>query len=262
MKSFPFVLGTDIVQLNRWEPLSRPRIVLGLARRILHPKEYPNIKKVDLNLFEALLSHGPFNKWHVSNKASHRGAKLAEKDSMAEAQFLKDRLDTISSGRIRNFLAGRWAAKEAARKAWDAHLLGFKDVRVDFDLADRPGDPHDRNSNHDTAMPGVKIVCEPYYGAYGINKGAIDAAPRQEGRLSISHDGDYVVATVIAEPLSEQMRNVFKGRSSTKLPLGDRGVQFNGVSKNRDRHQDPDEVEPDLESSELTEESPSGKEHP
>lgn len=259
MKSFPLVLGTDIVQLSRWEPLSRPRIVLGLARRILHPKEYANIKRVNLNLFEALASHGPFKHF---NRALHPEAKHAEKDFTAEAQLFKDRLDTITSGRIRNYLAGRWAAKEAARKAWGAHLLGFKDVRVAFDIPNSPGDPTDRNSNHETAMPGVKIVCEPFYGMYGVNKGAIDAAPRQEGRLSISHDGDYVVATVVAEPLNEQMRNVFKGRASTNLPLGNTVAQFNGVSKNFDRHQEPDEVEPDLESSELTEESPSSKEHP
>ncbi|KAK5093948.1 hypothetical protein LTR70_004474 [Exophiala xenobiotica] len=246
-------------KLSRWEPLSQPRIVLGLARRILHPKEFANIKRVNLTLFEALLSHGAFKDF---DKGSHSAAKLAEKDFTAEAQFFKDRLNTITSGRIRNYLAGRWAAKEAARKAWGAHLLGFKDVRVAFDMPNSPGDPHDRNSNHETAWPGVKIVCEPYYGMYGVNRGAIDAGPRQEGRLSISHDGDYVVATVIAEPLNEQMRNVFKGRASTNLPLGNTVAQFRGVSKNLDRHQEPDEVEPDLESSEHTEESPSGKEHP
>jgi len=261
MKPFPFVLGTDIVQLSRWDALSRPHIVLALARRILHPKEYPNIKKVNFNLFEALLSHGPFQQWHISSRASQQGAELVKKDFMAEAQLFKERLDTTSSARVRNFLAGRWAAKEAARKAWGAHLLGFKDVRVAFDFADKPGDRHDRSGNHETAMPGVKVVCEPYYGAYGPNKEAIDAAPTQEGRLSISHDGDYVVATVIAEPLTEHMRNVFKGRSSTGYPLGQAGVHFDAISRTRGRDQDLDDIEPDLESSEVTEEIPLDKGH-
>ena len=35
-------------------------------------------------------------------------------------------------------------------------------------------------------------------------------ALRQEGALSISHDGDYVVATVIAEPLKAELRQSFK----------------------------------------------------
>ena len=35
---------------------------------------------------------------------------------------------------------------------------------------------------------------------------------RQEGRLSISHDADYAIATVIAAPLYKEIQNVFLKR--------------------------------------------------
>jgi len=230
MKAFPFVLGTDIVQVTRWDPIHRPQTVLALARRMLHPKEYPNIKKVNITLWEALSSHGLFKQWHVSNRPSRQGRSIPqEKCSVAEAHLFKSRLDTVEGTRVRNFLAGRWAAKEAARKAWGAHLLGFKDVRIAYDLADIADDDGDHKDNARTTSSGVKIVCEPHCGKSKFEADANDDALYQEGRLSISHDGDYVVATVIAEPLAEDLRSIFKGRSGTKLAPSDPAANFNRV---------------------------------
>lgn len=70
------------------------------------------------------------------------------------------------------WLAGRFAAKEAARKAAPngAASLGWKDVMV-------------RVSETDRGRPEVVYL---------------DGETARIGKLSISHDGDYVVATVLA----------------------------------------------------------------
>ncbi|KAL4889556.1 4'-phosphopantetheinyl transferase [Aspergillus ambiguus] len=70
------------------------------------------------------------------------------------------------------WLAGRFAAKEAARKAapGGAASLGWKDVLVRVGHGEAKGRP--------------EVV---YAGEEG-----------QIGKLSISHDGEYVVATVLA----------------------------------------------------------------
>ncbi|KAJ5902786.1 hypothetical protein N7495_003314 [Penicillium taxi] len=80
------------------------------------------------------------------------------------------------------WLAGRFAAKEAARKAapGGAASIGWKDVMVRVqDVADS------------THADGVSRPPEIVY--LGLGDGTA-----RVGRLSISHDGEYVVATVLA----------------------------------------------------------------
>lgn len=76
------------------------------------------------------------------------------------------------------WLAGRFAAKEAARKAapGGAASVGWKDVvvRIDGEASGRPEVVYLWERDGDGEMLG------------------------QVGRLSISHDGEYVVATVLA----------------------------------------------------------------
>ncbi|KAE8326150.1 hypothetical protein BDV39DRAFT_193878 [Aspergillus sergii] len=77
-----------------------------------------------------------------------------------------------SATEMARWLAGRFAAKEAARKAAPngAASLGWKDVMV-------------RVSETDRGRPEVVYL---------------DGETARIGKLSISHDGDYVVATVLA----------------------------------------------------------------
>jgi holo-[acyl-carrier protein] synthase len=160
--SIPYTIGTDIVRIKRIHDLvfgklqndsgKRPSRFL---RRILHPMERQDFDKRFPAAFN-LLDNG-----HAQN--SNHGLT---------AQFH----DTASS-----WLAGRWAAKEAARKAWGAQTLGFKDVRVEICEGGE-----------------VQIVC------HGWKTSAVGQPPEeaeQVGRLSISHDGEYAVAMVIATPL-------------------------------------------------------------
>lgn len=77
------------------------------------------------------------------------------------------------------FIAGRWAAKEAAKKAWGASILTWKHLEI---IADRGANPY--------------IVCDT-----GAQSNDPSTVTSQEGQCSISHDGAYAIATVLAETL-------------------------------------------------------------
>ena len=161
--SLPYTIGTDIINIKRINELifrsaqhndggKRLSRFLG---RILHPLERQDFDKRFPASFKAL-----------GNR--HGRARC----SGPTAQFHN------STG---SWLAGRWAAKEAAKKAWGAQALGFKDVRVEI-----------------CERGEVQIVC------HGWKTSAVGQAleeAEQVGRLSISHDGEYAVATVMATPL-------------------------------------------------------------
>lgn len=95
------------------------------------------------------------------------------------------------------WLAGRFAAKEAARKAAPdgAASLGWKDVEVRV-----PRDNHVEGKGQVDGDDVGEFVPEE-----GTSRrpeivflGGGGDRPDRLGRLSISHDGEYVVATVLA----------------------------------------------------------------
>lgn len=87
---------------------------------------------------------------------------------------------------VATWLAGRWAAKEAAKKAWDAALLSFRDLRVETEIGG-----------------AVHIICDT-----GLPPASVpdDQITEQVAQLSISHDGDYTIAAVIATPLHQDIQ--------------------------------------------------------
>ena len=84
------------------------------------------------------------------------------------------------------WIAGRWAAKEAAKKAWNATLLSFRDLRVESD-----------------SSGAVQVVCDTArVGEIVSDHSAAEArVTEQVAQLSISHDGEYTIATVLATAL-------------------------------------------------------------
>ena len=81
-------------------------------------------------------------------------------------------------------LAGRFAAKEAAKKAWGASIISWHDLYIEY--------------AHDL----YNIICTPGTPLSERKKAsALGRVTEQVGQLSISHDGDYAVATVLAAPL-------------------------------------------------------------
>jgi holo-[acyl-carrier protein] synthase len=153
---FPFALsvGTDIVAIRR---LIRTHTagsghLQRLAHRFLHPQEISDLGR-------------RFPEW----------LNLHELD---ERHRLK----------IASWLAGRWAAKEAAKKAWGASLISFKDLRIEV-----------------LETGEVHILCQSYSSVNGDDAPNERNSMEQAAKLSISHDGDYAIATVIASPLHSEI---------------------------------------------------------
>ncbi|KAL4902807.1 hypothetical protein BDW74DRAFT_57666 [Aspergillus multicolor] len=151
---FPLALniGTDIVHLPRITRLvNRPGDYLTrFMRRILSEQEERD--------FRARFSLPPLNS----------PTRQQNKDTGIDATVTPD---------MARWLAGRFAAKEAGRKAakGGAKAVGWKDVVVR--VADGAAE----------GRPDVVL----YDGGENGGRGRV-------GRLSISHDGEYVVATVLA----------------------------------------------------------------
>lgn len=95
-------------------------------------------------------------------------------------------MKTPVSRDMASWLAGRFAAKEAARKAvpLGAGSVGWKDVRV-FVPAPGPEGSKERTMDGKSRKPQIEVL-----GPEGKGLGL-------EARVSISHDADYVVATVL-----------------------------------------------------------------
>lgn len=94
--SFPHSLsiGTDIIRLSRL--FKSPHTFRKLVLRILQPVE----QQVFFERFGTL---------SIENAPEH----------------------SITERKRHEWLGGRWAAKEAAKKAWGASLLSFKDLRIE-----------------------------------------------------------------------------------------------------------------------------------
>lgn len=211
MKGFPYVVGTDIAHLTRFHPLPDKERFRKIAARILHLDEYQALKKQRPSHYNFLVP-SPIQ----TDSSLHRQDDLSRPnqscnststiEQTASSQESDPEITHTTALRMRNWLGGRWAAKEAARKAWGANLIGFKDVQVVSDW--------ERNSRvRAEASPAVKVLCQPL--------GRRLKGERQEGQLSISHDGDYAVATVIAEVLRDDMRKLLEIRD-----IGSKSTDF------------------------------------
>lgn len=141
----PLTIGTDIVHLPRIQRLltkSNGRYLAPFVKRILCTTEIDDLKQRFQGLDEKCRVH-----------------QLAE-----------------TAGLVR-WLAGRFAAKEAARKAAGATKISWKDVRVTV---------------QDSGQPQI---------FYLLQSTKVETA-EQSASLSISHDREYVVATVLAPVMS------------------------------------------------------------
>lgn len=144
---FPFRLGTDICNLGRIERIIVRGQAMRFASRILHPDEITDLDR------------------RVPDWTSIKASSSSRRDK------------TGSLSELRNFLGGRWAAKEAARKALGARTLGQKDVRVQVQ-----------------PQGEVEVLYE--------RKDVTGEIVEQACLCTISHENSYAVATVIA-PLVE-----------------------------------------------------------
>ncbi|ODM21582.1 hypothetical protein SI65_02426 [Aspergillus cristatus] len=227
MKPHPFPLslniGTDIVHLPRIARLvSRPNGYLTrFTRRILSDQEQADFRKrfnlppgEDVPLESRL--YPTHRRLHVQTNAN-ANANGSTGGISAGAGASAGPTSSLSTEMAR-WLAGRFAAKEAARKAapGGAASVGWKDVVVLREDEGTTGFRSESGSNTTAAesesasgtgskgrtKTSVERIREMRRergsGRPGIVYLDANGGPGRMGKLSISHDGEYVVATVLA----------------------------------------------------------------
>ena len=160
---FPYALslGTDITSLSRINSIIARGKTARFVRRILQPQEID-----DLTL--------RIPNWrHIHDYTGKPGP---------------------DAGRLLTFLAGRWAAKEATRKAVGARLLGQKDVRVEV-----------------TESGTIEVAYSTGRSESG-DGGEGGVVEERVGLCSISHDTEYAVASVLAVPIESSGSKGNSGR--------------------------------------------------
>lgn len=187
-----------------------------LSTRFLHPKEVTELRKRFPFLQQLQESqHQSQQPNHLHNSQPKQKIQNPDSDSQGQSESDDNKHDqNVSETSIRNLathLAGRWAAKEAAKKAWGATLLSFKDLRIEI-LDPSSGEigvicqscSHENEAEKENGGEGEsRSRIESGGGGSGGNGNG--SMIQQVAKLSISHDGDYAVATVIATPLHESI---------------------------------------------------------
>ncbi|KAJ5397736.1 hypothetical protein N7509_005849 [Penicillium cosmopolitanum] len=195
MKQIPFPyalnIGTDIVHLPRITRLltSRPNYLSRFTQRILSDAEQRDFHR----RFKGITQPSSQN---TSEPASPSASAFASASTSASMSTSTSTSTSTRSApitpEITRWLAGRFAAKEAARKASPAGAasIGWKDVivRVEEDVRKSTASMGGAVDGH-TAVDGTSRRPEIVY---------VGGGEERVARLSISHDGDYVVATVLA----------------------------------------------------------------
>lgn len=158
-----------------------------------------HVKRIEALILKASLSHMGRNQLRFLDRILH---PLERRDFNQRFPKFNDCTDGANDvrdghGNVAKWIAGRWAAKEAAKKAWGAKKLGFKDVRVEVC---KDGE--------------VQMVCR---GRTILLDGQTKEA-EQVARLSISHDADYAIATVLATPLQLLPADAEDGKLPNLLP--------------------------------------------
>ncbi|KAL3475272.1 4'-phosphopantetheinyl transferase superfamily [Aspergillus californicus] len=164
----PINIGTDIVHIPRIARLiCRPTYLPRFTRRILSNSEQQDFQ-TRFSIPSSLLELSPRPSPPQPKKHAAIGPLRITPD-------------------MSRWLAGRFAAKEAARKAapGGAESIGWKDVVV------RVGDGDGIGESGAMGRPEIVFLDPNREEGDGEGEGRL-------GQLSISHDGDYVVATVLA----------------------------------------------------------------
>lgn len=172
-------LGTDIAYIPRFVTLIQsksPEHVSRVAQRVLHPQH-------ELPKFSSLLDSSD----HSGSKGPHKAA---------------------------HYLAARWAIKEALYKSLDPidqlstrfnswHTektldAGFEQKLQQLATMSDPQDQDQDQINIQNALKNIDRFKKPRL----VNERFMNRHPNQRFHLSLSHDEDYVTATVIREHIN------------------------------------------------------------
>ncbi|TWU76395.1 hypothetical protein ED733_006646 [Metarhizium rileyi] len=181
---FPINVGTDICQISRiYNILSSPRRI-RFVNRVLAPEE--------------VVRHDSRLKWPAASLKGDGDSERPRSDGQT------DLWHTAA------FVAGRFAAKEAAIKAHSHRRLTFHDVVIErrAEVGQRLG----------SGPPVARIKAA---GGHGDDDSAL---------VSISHDGDYATAVCVAHLDCAGEFARCRSRTRRKLPWGKkRGTYTRGI---------------------------------
>ncbi|KAI1401554.1 hypothetical protein F4819DRAFT_324358 [Hypoxylon fuscum] len=179
-------IGTDICRVSRiYKNLTSP-MATKFVQRILTPEELdtPGVSRILKKVFtpEGFMPRSPDLLSNTENAA--RNPKQRDPRLWKAAEFM----------------AGRFAAKEATVKAYSLRRLSFHDIVVTYEH-DLPAEPPENgdvsgsspNAAGDDAPPNEYQSSPPV----AIIKGE-GGHENVYARLSISHDGDYAIAMCLA----------------------------------------------------------------
>ncbi|KAI0140061.1 hypothetical protein F4776DRAFT_574114 [Hypoxylon sp. NC0597] len=181
-KIFPIGIGTDICQISRIYKNLTSGTGVKFIHRILTPEEYKTPQATNVLRCVYMLQDNVVIKRPFDNLDDPRDPAI-----LKAAQFI----------------AGRFAAKEAAMKAYSIRRVFFRDIVITYErhLTKEPGDensstsPQERQESISPDLsPGNSF--QPAFQSsppVAIIKGD-DTHEDVYARVSISHDGDYAVA--------------------------------------------------------------------
>ncbi|KAM0426142.1 hypothetical protein ACHAPT_008485 [Fusarium lateritium] len=180
LRAFPFPLniGTDICQISRiYRILSGPR-ASRFVSRILSPEELAK-KDARLNILRRM----PLNNGELAAD-QQSGTKGSGGDNQPHEEIA---VGNPELWKCAAFVAGRFAAKEAAIKAHPHRRLTFHDVMIER-----------------REVEGERLGSGPPVARIRSGEGESEDA---SALVSISHDGDYATAVCLGHEPSWDMKN-------------------------------------------------------
>ncbi|KAL2255622.1 hypothetical protein VTK26DRAFT_2996 [Humicola hyalothermophila] len=178
---FPYAIrvGTDIVRISRIARLLRGRHGARFVERVLAPDERARLRPAVQDAV-ARLETPPPPLFKTLGESAEGGGDGDDGTDVGEE----------GHHRLATYLAGRWAAKEAAIKAHPHLRLGFHDILIlagtEAKSGSGGGDGREDRDRRDSAPTAL------------IKASQTDPAARdQMAVVSISHDSDYATAVCI-----------------------------------------------------------------
>jgi phosphopantetheinyl transferase (holo-ACP synthase) len=182
-------IGTDITIVRRFlkpvhgqEPKQwRWKEFFQLERRLLRPRESAEMRK-----------RFP---WLPKELPGTRAESTYSDELYASLDQTPEHVVWV----LRRYFGGRWAAKEAAKKAWGANLIAWRQLEV---VTQR----FTQGKERDPTEPWMYITVDSTMGEEG------GEPPKfvQQGMVSVAHDDLYATATVLTEELYGELREELK----------------------------------------------------
>ncbi|KAI2781848.1 hypothetical protein F4815DRAFT_464475 [Daldinia loculata] len=174
LRKFPFSfgVGTDICQISRIYKIIAQKKGSNFIHRVLTKDEINSVRGAS----------------HVLEPIYSR-RHLPESDLFPNGNIEEEIPAVATAAR---FMAGRWAAKEAVIKSCSAHRVSFHDIIITYEhQLDESSKEQDISPLDSQEIRSLRQTGPPVAVIKGHGTGDM------YGRISISHDGDYAVATCV-----------------------------------------------------------------